>query len=148
MVMAYDKWYKFYIVEMSNKHYPTPEGYVFVKFGITHHMNIMDRFNPLVNDGYEKNYEDWNIVPKFSIACESKARAEQIEKYYHHTKYPYNSHYKVWVEKVIGIPDNDTKYSKSTGITELRYMPIPEAKKLYQSLNKHKKTMEKPFVTN
>jgi len=85
---------------MSNKHYPTPAGMCFVKFGVTHHMKVEHRFDSSVDDGYEKNYDDWNIAIKFSIACETKTIADNIEKYFLQRMYPYKSHYKVWVEDV------------------------------------------------
>ena len=60
-------WYKLYVVEMVNKKYLGPnDGKKLIKFGITHHMDIMKRFNPEVDDGYERNYDDWIILPKYS----------------------------------------------------------------------------------
>lgn len=125
---------KFYCCEFVNKHYPTPEGYVFLKFGHTHHYNVMDRFNPDVDDGYPKNYDDWEITPKFSWYFKENNRAEEEEQMWLNIQYP-RSKYKVWVENVLKVEDN-TKYSNNTGITELRYMTREEAsramKKLYE----------------
>lgn len=132
--------HKFYVCEFVNKKFTTPPGKVFVKFGVTHHMDVMNRFNSDINDGYTKNYNDWNIVCKFSIICPTRQHAEQIERYWLECKYPYKSKYKVWVEQVLGIQDK-YYYNNSTGITELRLLDKSEAKNVYMMLHRLKKEM-------
>lgn len=134
------QWYKFYICKFTHKHSPTPRGMVWVKFGITHHMDVMKRFDPSVDDGYVKNYEDWNIKPDFSLKCEDKQKALWYENYYLHGRFPYNSKYKVWVEEVLGLEDR-TKYN-NTGITELRLIPTNEYYTLLKAMFNHKKELQ------
>ena len=131
-------WHKFYLMEFTNKFYPTPKGHVFIKAGITHHMDVMKRFDPAINDGYAKNYEDWKIVPKFSQVFKSKQLAEDYEKYFLTEIYPYDYNMnKVWVEDALMLERNH--YSHVSGISEIRMIPTAEAKKLYQQLNEAKK---------
>ena len=79
---------------------------VFVKFGITHHWDVMDRFNPKVDDGYTKNYSDWKIVCKFSKPCSTKEQAEALEKKWLTEVFPNPGPTKVWVENYLKISDN------------------------------------------
>jgi len=131
-------WHKFYLMEFTNKYYPTPAGHVFIKAGITHHMDAMKRFDPSVDDGYQKNYEDWNIMCKFSQVFKSKELAEKFEKYFLTEIYPYDYKLnKVWVEDALMLERNH--YSHVSGISEIRMVPIKEAKQLYYQMNKAKK---------
>lgn len=98
----------------------------FVKFGITHHGNVEDRFNPLVEDGYEKNYEDWEIRCLFSQLVPTKDHALQMEHHMLHEMFPPRQ-YKVWVERYLGCPDNNY-YDRCSGITELRVVSIRQMK--------------------
>ena len=118
-------WYKFYLVLFKNKKHKTPDGKVLVKFGITHHMKVEHRFDPSINDGYTKNYEDWDIKILFSIACKTKQDAEYLENYFLKKKFPYNSDYKVWVEDLFGMEDRNYYYD-NTGVTELRLLSEKE----------------------
>lgn len=128
--------YKFYVCEFRNKKYPIPDDRVLVKFGITRHMDVLKRFDPSVNDGYEKNYSDWDIVCKFSQLCLTKEEAEQKETYWLNEKYPKGSKYKVWVESLFGLPH--TYYSNNTGVSELRLLTKKEASWLYWHLHRQK----------
>lgn len=137
--MAYEKWHKFYLMELENKFYPTPTGYAFIKPGTTHHMNAMDRYNPLVDDGYAKNYDDWNITCKFSRVFKSQVEAKAYETYFLTELYPYDySKTKVWLEEVLGLEDK-YRYNTMSGRSEIRMIPITEAKRLYSKLNSEKK---------
>ena len=101
-------------------------------------MDVMKRFDPAINDGYAKNYEDWKIVPKFSQVFKSKQLAEDYEKYFLTEIYPYDYNMnKVWVEDALMLERNH--YSHVSGISEIRMIPTAEAKKLYQQLNEAKK---------
>jgi hypothetical protein len=93
---------------------------------------VLDRFDPSVDDGYPKNYDDWKITPKFSWYFKDNDRAIEEEQMWLDIQYP-RSKYKVWVENVLEIEDN-TKYSNNTGITELRYMSREEANRAMQKL--------------
>lgn len=139
--MAFEKWYKFYLMEFTNKFYPTPAGFTFIKPGITHHMEALDRFNPSVNDGYQKNYEDWNIVCKFSRVFKSLAEAKAFENYFLTELYPYDYNgTKVWLESVLNLEDKN-RYDTMSGRSEIRMVPTAEAKKLYYTLNSEKKAV-------
>ncbi len=132
------RWYKFYLMEFTNKFRPTPNGFVFIKAGITHHMDVMKRFNPAVNDGYDKNYDDWDIVCKFSQVFQSKEEAQSFEKLFLTEVFPYDyKQNKVWVEDVLGLEKN--YYKDVSGISEIRMIPIEQAKQLYRELNRAKK---------
>ena len=134
--------YKFYVCEFTNKKYPNPDpNKVFVKFGITHHWDVMDRFNPAIDDGYPKNYNDWNIVCKFSLVCETKEQAEAIERKWLSEVFPNPGPTKVWVEKYYGLEDNNFYYN-NTGITELRLLTIKQSKWVYFTLHHMKKEMK------
>jgi len=131
--------YKFYVCEFTNNRYPNPNpNNVFVKFGITHHMDVMDRFNPMVDDGYAKNYKDWDIVCKFSIVCKTKAEAESLEKHWLTNVFPNPGPTKVWVERYLNTEDN-TQYSDNTGVTELRLLTQKQSKWVYYTLHQMKK---------
>ncbi len=139
--MSYEKWYKFYLMEFKNKFYPTPAGYEFVKPGTTHHMDVMKRFDPSVDDGYAKNYDDWNITCKHSRVFKSQAEAKAYETYFLTELYPYDYNgTKVWIESVLGLEDKNY-YNTMSGRSEIRMIPITEAKKLYSRLNNEKKGM-------
>jgi hypothetical protein len=139
--MAYEKWHKFYLMEFENKFYPTPAGHKFVKPGTTHHMDVMKRFDPSVDDGYAKNYDDWNITCKYSRVFKSQAEAKAYEKYFLTELYPYDYNgTKVWLESVLGLEDKN-RYDTMSGRSEIRMIPIAEAKKLYSTLNNEKKGM-------
>ena len=129
--------YKFYICEFKNIRYPAPAGWVLIKFGITHHNDVLKRFDPSVDDGYLKRYDDWFITCKFSLSCDTKQEAERIEMFFINVKYPYESKYKVWVERYLGLDDLHY-YSDNSGISELRLLPISEAKQLYHACNQRK----------
>ena len=132
------KWHKFYVVEFTNKHRTTPAGYVFIKAGITRHMDVMKRFDPSVDDGYQKNYDDWNIVCKFSELFYSKKEAEAYERNFLHEVFPYDyKKNKVWIEDVLGF--DPYYYNHVSGISEIRMIPVDTAKELYQSLHRAKK---------
>ena len=111
---------------------------VFVKFGITHHWDVMDRFNPKVDDGYTKNYSDWKIVCKFSKPCSTKEQAEALEKKWLTEVFPNPGPTKVWVENYLKISDNNLYYD-NTGITELRLLTAKQAKWVYYTLHSTKK---------
>jgi len=130
--------YKFYICEFKNKRFPMKDGDVFVKFGITHHWDVMDRFNPAVDDGYDKNYHDWEITCKFSWALPSKADAERMERYWLEEKFPKSGKNKVWVENYFGLQDNNYYYD-NTGVTELRLVTEKQAKWIYYTAHQMKK---------
>lgn len=126
-------WYKFYVVKFTNKKYKTPHGKVFFKFGITHYMKVEHRFDPNIVDGYEKNYEDWDIKVMFSIVCKSLAEAQALESHWLETVYPKSGPNKVWVEKVLGLGDQNYYYNNS-GITELRLLDIDESRAVLNGL--------------
>lgn len=134
--------YKFYVCEFTNTKYPLPDpNKVFVKFGVTHHMDVLDRFNPQVDDGYAKIYDDWNIVCKFSVVCRTKDHAEQLERRWLVDVFPNPGPTKVWVESYLGI-DDDRKYSDNTGITELRLLTKKQASWVYYTLHQQKANKE------
>lgn len=131
--------YKFYVCEFTNNKYPMPDtDKVFVKFGITHHWDVMDRFNPNVDDGYAKNYKEWDIVCKFSVPCSDKATAEQLEQHWLRQVFPNPGPTKVWVERYLGV-DNNNHYYDNTGITELRLLTKKQAKWVYFTLHDQKR---------
>jgi len=128
-------------MEFTNKFHPTPAGHAFIKPGITHHMDVMKRFDPSVDDGYAKNYDDWNIVCKFSRVFKTLAEAKAYENYFLTELYPYDyNKTKVWIESVLNLEDKNL-YDTMSGRSEIRMVPITEAKKLYQTLNSEKKAM-------
>tara|TARA_R110000868_G_C10736754_1_gene752050 strand:+ start:277 stop:723 length:447 start_codon:yes stop_codon:yes gene_type:complete len=114
-------WYKFYIVKMDNKKYVKPnDGRILVKFGITHHMDVMKRFNPSVNDGYVKNYEDWDIRVMYSQVFYSKEEALAVETHMKDIVFPPTTH-KVWLEDYLQCESRDEYYNNS-GVTEFRLL--------------------------
>ena len=147
MVMAYSKWYKFYLVEFTNKYHPTPSGYTFIKPGITHHVkDVMKRFDPSVDDGYPKNYDDWIIVCKHSRVFYSLAEAKEYEKYFLTELYPYDyNDTKVWLEKVLHLEDTN-RYDNMSGRSEIRMIPTKDAKALYHKLNSEKDREKKALA--
>jgi len=113
---------KFYMRDMVNKVYSIPdESKCWVKFGQTHHSNADDRFNPEVDDGYEKNYEDWDGKTAFSWPNLSQTQVNIIEQFFLNDLFPATGYTKVWVEKYLGCEDNN-KYDTCSGITELRLL--------------------------
>jgi hypothetical protein len=96
-------------------------------------MNVEDRFNPQVDDGYSKNYKDWSIKVLFSLPCRSKEDAEYLEKLYLEKRFPYKSKYKVWVEDLFGLEDRNYYYD-NTGVTELRLLTVEEKNKTLNEL--------------
>lgn len=134
--------YKFYACEFVNKKYPMPDpDKVFVKFGITHHWDVMDRFNSMVDDGYAKNYKDWVIVCKFSLVCDTKEQAEKFEQKWLKEVFPNPGPTKVWVEQYLKVEDNNYYYD-NTGITELRLLTQKQAKWVYRTLHEQKKKIK------
>jgi len=132
--------YKFYVCEFTNIKYPNPDpNKIFIKFGITHHMEVLNRFTSGIDDGYEKNYHDWLIRCKFSTVCKDKDHAERLERHWLEQVFPNPGPTKVWVEKYLGTEDNN-KYSNNTGISELRLLTIKQAKWVYYNLHRMKET--------
>ena len=53
------KWYKFYICEFVNtKHKMKNYDDCFLKFGITHHMDVLKRFDPKVQKMVTKHTDE------------------------------------------------------------------------------------------
>lgn len=111
--------HKTYICEFRNTVFRMPANRTFLKFGVTRHANVMDRFNPDVGDAYEKDYSDWQITPKFSMWHPTLDDALHWEKYWLNHVFPNPGSNKVWVEKTLGCP-TENYYDKASGITELR----------------------------
>ena len=121
------------MVGMKNKRYAKPnDGRIMVKSGITHHMDVMNRFNPLIDDGYSKNYEDWKIWPIYSQVYNTKEEAEEVERYLLHDRFPPQTH-KVWVEQYLGCNSNN-EYYNNTGITEIRLLTRDEIDSIIREL--------------
>lgn len=134
--------YKFYACEFVNKKYDMPDpNKVFVKFGLTHHMDVMDRFNPMVDDGYPKVYNDWDITCKFSLPCKTKAEAELLEQKWLKEVFPNPGPTKVWVERYLNVEGNDY-YKDNTGITELRLLTVKQSKWVYYTLHQEKQKLK------
>ena len=132
-------WYKLYVVTLQNKKYKKPDdGKILVKFGITHHMDIMKRFDPSVDDGYVKKYDDWIITPKYSQVFESLNEAKLAEEYLLSQMFPPTSH-KVWMEDYLNCESRD-EYYDNTGITEFRLLTSRE---LYSTISLLKTTQSK-----
>lgn len=126
-------WHKFYIVEMKNKKYTKPnDGRVLVKFGITHHMDVMKRFDPSVNDGYAKNYEDWDIRVMYSQVFYSKEEALAVEDHMKDDVFPATTH-KVWLEDYLQCESRDEYYNNS-GVTEFRLLTQTELRSTIDTL--------------
>ena len=121
--------YKFYFLTMRNKVFQNPADKVFCKFGVTHRNNVLERFDPNVDDGYVKSekYHDWDIKADFSMFFDTKEQAEAYEKYWLEEVFPKTRKEKVWVEKVLGCPTMDY-YTEATGITELRLLTEKQRK--------------------
>lgn len=103
-----------------------PPGKTFLKWGITHHFNVKDRFDPSRSHGYEKSsYSDWDITVKFSMWHPSVEDAAHWEKYWLNHVFPNPGPNKVWVEKVLDCP-TDTHYTKDSGISELRLVSLKQ----------------------
>lgn len=125
-------WVKFYVQEWENTAYPKPnDGKHMIKFGITHHMDVSKRNDASVDDGYKKDYSDWNIRTLFSRKYDTKALGERFEQMMLHEAYPAKTH-KVWVENYL-IGCENRKYD-NTGITELRLLDMSERKELLNFL--------------
>lgn len=121
------KYTKFYIALFKNKEYQKPDDKkMMIKFGITHHSNALKRFDESVDDGYVKNYKDWDIKILYSqnfVGDNAWTRGEELEKYCLFEKFPPETH-KVWVEDYLKI-DDKRKYDNS-GITEFRLLTYDE----------------------
>lgn len=125
--------HKLYIVEMENtKHVKPNDGRRIIKFGTTHHMDIMNRFNPDVDDGYEKNYQDWKIRPCYSQVYNTKEEAQEVERRLLHEKFPPQTH-KVWIEQYLGCTTSN-EYYNNTGVTEIRLLTQSEISSIIKEL--------------
>jgi len=125
---------KFYVRDMVNKVYSIPEeSKRWVKFGQTHHTDADNRFNPEIDDGYEKNYEDWDGKTAFSWPNLSHAQADIFEQFFLVDLFPATRPEKVWVEKYLGCEDNN-RYDNCSGITELRLLSERQRKWVLQNL--------------
>lgn len=133
------KWYKLYIVLLENKKYSKPnDGLLMIKSGITHHMDVLKRFDPSVNDGYVKKYDDWIITVKYSQVFKSREEAERAEKYLQQERFPPATH-KVWLEDYLQC-ESRNEYYDNTGITEIRLLTPQE---LYSTIAQLKSTQSK-----
>jgi len=132
-------WYKLYIIVLVNKKYKKPnDGKIITKSGITHHMDVLKRFDPSVNDGYTKKYDDWIITVKYSQVFKSREEAEQVEKYLQQERFPPATH-KVWLEDYLQC-ESRNEYYDNTGITEIRLLTPQE---LYSTISLLKSTQSK-----
>ena len=126
---------KFYMNRFENKNYKKPEDKKFiVKFGITRHSDALKRFDDSINDGYVKNYSDWNIKVLYSqnfFGPNARACAEEMERYFLHEVFPPETH-KVWIEDYLQIEDK-RKYD-NTGITEMRLLTQTEINETIKNL--------------
>ena len=124
--------YKFYFATFKNKKFELIESYRYCKwgdekflckFGITHNNDAAKRFDPSVNDSYQKSekYLDWDISIDFSRSFDTKEEAEAYERYWLEEEYPKTGYTKVWVEKALGCPTMDY-YTEATGVSELRLL--------------------------
>ena len=115
--------YKFYFCTFRNNIFNTPEGKVFCKFGITHNYDVLARFNPNVDNGYQKSlkYLEWDIKADFSMWFNTKEEAKAEEQYWLTEVFPNPGPTKVWVENVLDCPTSD-HYTECSGITELRLL--------------------------
>ena len=117
---------KSYICEFRNKKFMMPDNRTFLKFGITRHSNVEDRFDCLVDDGYNKSdYADWDITVKFSMWHPTMQDAEHWKMHWLNQKFPYDGPNKVWVEKILGCPTEDY-YRQDSGISELRLVTLKQ----------------------
>ena len=132
-------WYKLYIVALENKKYKKPDdGLILAKPGLTHHMDVMKRFDPSVDDGYVKKYDDWIITPKYSQVFKSYDEAKCAENYLLHERFPPSTH-KVWMEDYLNC-ESRNEYYDNTGITEIRLLTRQE---LYSTIAHLKSTQSK-----
>ena len=131
--------YKFYFCTFHNKKFTLPEGKVLCKFGITHKNDVLARFNPDIDDGYNKSlkYLDWDIKVDFSMWMEDKAAAEAEEQRWLTEVFPNPGPTKVWVEKILECPTMDY-YTECSGITELRLLTEKQRKWVLWQLYKMK----------
>jgi hypothetical protein len=140
--MQFNQKYKIYACIFTNNKHTLPDpNKVLVKIGITHHTDdIMKRFDPKIDDGYPKNYSDWDIECKFSMICNSKEEAEQIEKQWLGPNGIFSNPgpTKVWVENLFNLEDNNY-YRDNTGITELRLLTHKQAKWAFWKLHEMKR---------
>ena len=112
---------KFYIDDFINLVFKKPaDGKALVKFGKTRHSDALDRFNENVDDGYEKNYRDWDIKCAFSWVLDP-AKVDAMERFFLEQLFPNPGPTKVWIEKYLGCADQN-HYSNCSGITELRLL--------------------------
>ena len=130
---------KFYYLRFTNKKFkfrnPDWQSYIWVKFGITHHNDVLKRFDPAVDDGYVKSplYLDWKIEVEFSQKFATKAEAEAVERYWLTERFPNPGPNKFWVERTLDCPSNNY-YNTATGISELRLISIKQLKEVRTEL--------------
>jgi len=128
---------KFPLLEAFQYH-PNGQKLVFLKWGQTHHKDVMKRFDPTVDDGYPKSekYYDFEYKCLWSCLLDNKAEATEWEQSWigPNGMLPESRPEKVWVEKVLGCPDHNYYYD-ATGITEMRLVTEKQRgfflKKLY-----------------
>lgn len=129
---------KLYIDDFVNDMYPMPDNRGFIKIGVTHHYDAAKRFDASVNDGYEKNYEDWDIRVLYSIVSDVAA---EMERYILDVIFPNPGPTKVWVERHLNCEDN-TRYNNCSGITELRLVTRAQRANLLDNMYKLKNGQE------
>ena len=104
---------------------PVDERRVLVKFGVTHHDTVENRFDPSVDDGYDKsmlhNYLKLDKV-LFSRKMNVK-EAHDLERTMLFDRFP-PSKYKVWLEDWLQLEDKHSL--NDTGVTEFRLIPTNE----------------------
>ena len=129
-----------YIVTLTNKKYQKPnDGLILVKFGTTHHIDdIMKRFDPAVDDGYVKKYDDWIITPGYDQEYQNYDKAHKVEQYILHKIFPPKTH-KRWMEDYLKC-ESRNEYYDNTGITEFRLLTKQE---LYIIISKLEATKSK-----
>lgn len=138
---------KVYLFDVTPIKFPLLEEYKYhkngqelclVKFGHTHHMDVLKRFDPSVHDNYRKSekYLDFNFRPVWSCKVNNMQEAKDWEDSWIGDSGMFNKNRqeKVWIEKVLGCPDTNY-YREATGITELRLVTKKQRamilKKLY-----------------
>jgi hypothetical protein len=126
---------KFYIAQFKNKVYEKPkDGKLIIKFGITHHTDALKRFDENVDDGYTKNYEDWEVKIIYSqnfLKVDAWECGLELEKYVLFERFPPETH-KVWIEDYLNIEDKH-RYD-NTGITEYRLLAYSELQDIINEL--------------
>jgi len=119
----------------KNKVYQKPkDGKLMIKFGITHHKDALKRYDSSVDDGYSKNYEDWDIKTVYSqnfFGEDAWTCGEELERHCLFDKFPPED-FKVWVEDYLKIKDK-RKYDNS-GITEIRLLTYIQLQNLIEEL--------------